>query len=209
MLVSILSRRRTSPLRNFTVLARSIRCGKSRFHSWGHVRALGHEAHVAEIALVHYLPELALVHAVEFPRGALVNQVEQGLECIAQIHAASASVTDVEHRLDLLEQGRLIPKSDDFQATARRVGASKLPSRVFMGCPVLKPGPPPPDSAGTSVGQPVQGLLEAIGMGPLGLGQGVEPVGNFLEPLVPRRPGASRGTCQCIRGFHQRWRPGD
>jgi hypothetical protein len=74
-----------------------------------HVRALGHVAHVAEIAMVDHLAIGLLVHRREFAGRRLVDQVEQRRKRVAQIEAAAAAVTDVENPLELpIERGGVI-----------------------------------------------------------------------------------------------------
>src|SRR5688572_18109405 len=56
-----------------------------------------------------------------------------------------------------------------FQSSGCRVGASSDPSLIYV-----------------SIRKRVQGLLEAVGVAALGLGQGLEPVGDLAEVLVAR-----------------------
>src|SRR5688572_9056444 len=84
-----------------------------------------------------------------------------------------------------------------------RVGASRLPSRMgrspLFGRALETTSPSPPFQEGrracpkSSDGAPrkraalrhrVEGLLEAAGMGFLGLGQGLEPVGDLVEAFL-------------------------
>ena len=46
----------------------------------GNIRALRHEAHIAEVAAVRHLPEFLLLHAIQFAGGSLVYQIEQAAE---------------------------------------------------------------------------------------------------------------------------------
>src|SRR5438445_12043755 len=57
-----------------------------------------------------------------------------------------------------------------FQSIGWRVGASRLPSRVVKGL----------------VGERVERLLEAVGVGALGLGERLEPVGDLVEAFAAR-----------------------
>src|SRR5262249_17514596 len=75
-----------------------------------HVRALGHEAHVAERAGLFDLAVVRLRHPVEFAGRAIVYQVEQPRKGIAEIEAATAAVTDLEHTLHLLLERLFVPK---------------------------------------------------------------------------------------------------
>ena len=74
------------------------------------VRALGHVAQVAQIALVDHLPEVLLLDAVDFHGRRGVHQVEQRRKGGAQADAAAAAVADVEHALQLLLDFRLVPE---------------------------------------------------------------------------------------------------
>ncbi len=67
------------------------------------VRALGHVAQVAQVALVDHAPVVGLLDAVHFTVGGGVDQVEQVGETLAQADAAAAAVADVEHALHLGE----------------------------------------------------------------------------------------------------------
>ena len=73
-----------------------------------HVGALRHVADVAQVALVDHLPVVGLRHAVHLHRLALVDEVEQRRERVAQADAAAAAVADVEDALGLLEERRLV-----------------------------------------------------------------------------------------------------
>ena len=75
-----------------------------------HVGALGHEAHVAERAGFLDLGVVLLLDAIELAGRAVVYQVEQAREGIAEIEAAPAAVTDVEDALHLLLERLLIPE---------------------------------------------------------------------------------------------------
>src|SRR5688500_12594838 len=76
-----------------------------------------------------------------------------------------------------------------FHSTGCRVGASRLPSLVVIWRVSEKGARTPPFIAvwkGPSVRERVQGLLEAIGVRALGLGEGLEPVCDLVE-LLPAR----------------------
>src|SRR5690606_9991600 len=86
----------------------------------------------------------------------------------------------------------LLQKSGACQSRGWRVGASRLPSRLAMALPAavetaMPAGSPggPPAGAGHLLPEGVEGLLEAVGVGPLGLGERLEPVGDLAEALVP------------------------
>ena len=72
------------------------------------VGALRHVAEVAEIALVHDLAVVGPVDPVHLHRRALVDEVEQGGEGVAEAHAAPAAVADVEHPLELAAERLLV-----------------------------------------------------------------------------------------------------
>ena len=42
----------------------------------GHIGALGHETHVAEVALIDHLPVFRFLDAIEFAGGAFVDEVK-------------------------------------------------------------------------------------------------------------------------------------
>ena len=68
-----------------------------------HVWALGHVTRIAQVAAVDDFPEFAFLDAIEFAGLAFIDQIKQARECRAQIHAAPATVTDIEHSLQLGE----------------------------------------------------------------------------------------------------------
>src|SRR3989475_8926339 len=67
-------------------------------------RAFRHVAHIAEVALVHDLPELRLLDAVDFERCACVHEIEERRKRRAQVDAAAAAMTDTEYAIELGEQ---------------------------------------------------------------------------------------------------------
>ena len=75
-----------------------------------HIGALGHVTEIAEVAVIHDLPVVLLLHAVHFHGGRVVHQVEQRGEGIAQTHAATTAVADVEHALKLLHECGFVVK---------------------------------------------------------------------------------------------------
>ncbi len=62
-----------------------------------HIGTFCHVARIAQVAAVDDLAEAAFLHAVEFAGLALVDQVEEVWKRRAQIDAAAAAVTDIEH----------------------------------------------------------------------------------------------------------------
>src|SRR5579872_2160216 len=84
-------------------------------------------------------------------------------------------------------------KSGSCQSRGWRVGASRLPSRMIISrrkiCRELegRKGFHPFTPLGSRrLGKRVERLLEAAGMGFLGLGEGLEPFGDFLEAFLTR-----------------------
>jgi hypothetical protein len=75
-----------------------------------HVRALGHVAHVAQVALVDHLPVVLFGDAVDLHRLAFIDQVEQGRERGAQTHAAAAAVADLVDPFEFLVERRRVPE---------------------------------------------------------------------------------------------------
>src|SRR5690242_8781544 len=76
-----------------------------------HVRALRHEAHVAQVAVVDDLPEDLLVYRMHLAGGCGIHCIEQRRECVAQAEATAAAVADVEDALQLLVERSLVVKS--------------------------------------------------------------------------------------------------
>jgi hypothetical protein len=73
-----------------------------------HIRALRHEAHVAERAGVDDGLEILAGDGVELARLRLIDQIEELGERVAQIEAAAAAVADVEDATQLFVELRLI-----------------------------------------------------------------------------------------------------
>jgi hypothetical protein len=61
-----------------------------------HVRALRHEAHVAERAGIDDGLEIAARHRIELARLRVVDEVEEAGKAVAQIETAPTAVADVE-----------------------------------------------------------------------------------------------------------------
>src|SRR5690606_3997294 len=78
------------------------------------VRALGLVAEVAQVALFDHLAVILLVDTVQFHGRAVVDEVEQGGEGLAQAHAAAATVAKVEYPLQFLLQRGLVPEVGAF-----------------------------------------------------------------------------------------------
>src|SRR5689334_24136978 len=66
------------------------------------IRALRHEAHVAQVAVIDDVPVNLLVDAVELEGFGFVDGVEQRRERIAEAEAAATAMTDVEDAFELL-----------------------------------------------------------------------------------------------------------
>src|SRR5262249_11838450 len=183
-----------------------------------HVRTLGHVAHVAQVALVHHLPEVLLGHTVDLQRRARVDEVEQRRKRGAEIDAAPAAVTYAEDALELGGEPR-------FVVEIRRAPSDGVPGRSFEAPWAEGRGGAPPAAA------PAPGLGSLHGA--LGRREQVasrpgrrEPSGTGWRASAPpsrafrtsRRspqslPGAPPwpcpGTCRCIRGSRPRSRPSD
>src|SRR5918993_5820624 len=86
------------------------------------------------------------------------------------------------------------------QSKAWRMGASRLPSRMTVRFSInqvpagRKRGPSrvPFQRDHEGSGHRVEGLLEAAGVALLGLGQGLEPVGDLGEAFLARGAGHAR-----------------
>jgi hypothetical protein len=72
-----------------------------------HIRALGHVAQVAQIALIDDLPIPLLPDAINLAGGAFVNQIKQAGKGVAEAYATAAAMTDIEDALKFLEYALL------------------------------------------------------------------------------------------------------
>ena len=75
-----------------------------------HIRALGHVADVAEVALVDHLPVFFLRHAIHLTGRALINQIKEPRKRIAEAHATAAAMADVENPFHFCKAGGLVVK---------------------------------------------------------------------------------------------------
>src|SRR5581483_5202466 len=96
-----------------------------------HVRALGHVAQVAQVALVDHVPELRLLDAVDLHRRAPVDEIEERRERRAQVHAAAAAVADLEDALHLREHLRLVQEIG--RAPRDRVARGRFEAAFALG----------------------------------------------------------------------------
>ena len=58
--------------------------------------------------MIHNLPVIRLIHAVDLHGLRLVHQVEQRRECIAKAEAATAAMADVEYPLQFRVERTLV-----------------------------------------------------------------------------------------------------
>jgi hypothetical protein len=65
------------------------------------IRAFGHVAEVAQIALVNDLHVILLVDAIDFHRLGLIHEIEQRREGGAQRYTATATMADIVDALKL------------------------------------------------------------------------------------------------------------
>jgi hypothetical protein len=65
------------------------------------IRAFGHVAEVAQIALVDDLHEILLVDTIDFHRVGLIDEIEQRGEGGAQRYTATATMADIVDTLKL------------------------------------------------------------------------------------------------------------
>ena len=72
------------------------------------VRAFALVAEVAQITVVDHLPVVVARDTVDFHGLRFVDQVEQRGERVAQTDAAAATVAEVKHALQFVEQFRLV-----------------------------------------------------------------------------------------------------
>jgi hypothetical protein len=75
-----------------------------------HVRALGHVADIAEVALINHLPVFFFRHAIHLTGRALVNQIKEPRKRIAQAHAPAAAMADIKNPLHLGKAGAFVVK---------------------------------------------------------------------------------------------------
>jgi hypothetical protein len=69
-----------------------------------HIGTFGHEAHVAEVAMIHDLPIHPLfIDAIQLHGFGVINRVKQGGKGIAQAEATAATVTNVIDAIEFLE----------------------------------------------------------------------------------------------------------
>src|SRR6185503_9284291 len=67
----------------------------------GNVGALGHVAHVAEVAVLHHLPERGLRYFVHLAASRGVHGIEQRGKRVAEAEATAAAVADIEYAFEL------------------------------------------------------------------------------------------------------------
>ena len=79
-----------------------------------HVGALGQEAQVAEITLIHDLGVVGPIDTVDLEGLGFINQVKQGREGVAETDAATTAVTDVVHPLEFVIECVLVPERVAF-----------------------------------------------------------------------------------------------
>ena len=125
---------------------------------------------------------------------------------MTEVEATTTAVTNVENAFELLEQPGFIVKIARLpveRVPRWRLEAALAPAfRVaHRQCPVLRPGLPARPAVTFLVFERVQRFLEAVGMRTLCLGQCLEPVGNFVEVLIPRRLGHTRVHVSVFVGF--------
>ena len=92
---------------------------------WRHVRTLGHVAHVAQVALIDDFAEVFFRDTVELAGLALVDQIKQSREGVAEDDATSAAMADIEDALLFLER-RL------FAVVIRILPIDRMPDRRFQ-----------------------------------------------------------------------------
>ena len=66
----------------------------------GNIRALRHEAHVAEVTVIDDVPVDLLVDTVELERFTRIDRIEESGKRIAERETAPAAVTDIEDALE-------------------------------------------------------------------------------------------------------------
>src|SRR5207248_9554670 len=167
------------------------------------VRALRHEAHVAERAGVGDLLIIGDCDAIELARIGIVYKIEQARERVAQIEAAAAAVADVEDaphlRLGLgpVEEVRVFPGDDVTGWSVEAAFAHNSPLRagyagvlqkrcvaIMWGAKAVASAPPRLFETSPGSVQTVERPLEPAGMRFLGLGEGLEPVGDLVEAFI-------------------------
>ena len=76
-----------------------------------HIGAFGQETHVAEGAGVDDRREIGALDRVEFAAFAVIDQIEQAGEAVAEIEAAAAAMANVEHAAQLVVELGLVMKA--------------------------------------------------------------------------------------------------
>src|SRR5690606_1661825 len=109
----------------------------------------------AEVALVDDLPVVLAGDAIDLHRLALVHEIEQGRERVAEADAAAAAVADVEHPLHFV-QARVLVVERRFAPGDGMAGGGF--ERTFPGAHRL-----------------VSSCLGPAGAGPSGLAAGTRP----------------------------------
>lgn len=111
---------------------------------------------------------------------------------MAKIETTAAAVTNIENPLKLFEQGLVVVEI--LRPPVQRVTRGRLEAAFSL----THEGPAGPCSPAVSIVRDgliverIQGFLETIGMRALGLGQGLEPIGNLVKIFVARRLGHPR-----------------
>src|SRR5262249_19163577 len=162
-----------------------------------HVGTLRHEADIAERAGVRDLRVILAIDGIEAFRRRRIDEIEQPREAVAEIEAAPAAVADLEHavhlRLDLPEVGEVGILPIERMADRRLEAAFAHGRLVLRNAKGAAGGRRPRIFCWTPrLAERVEGLLEAPGVGLLGLREGLEPVGDLVEALLPRGPRHAR-----------------
>jgi hypothetical protein len=94
---------------------------------WRDVGALGHEAHVTQITVVHDLPIMTLVDRLELHLRGFIDQIKQGGKGVAQREATTTAVTDIKHALELGKQCALVVELGTVPVERMPLGGLKTP----------------------------------------------------------------------------------
>jgi hypothetical protein len=97
-----------------------------------HVRAFGHETHVAQVTVIHDLPEHFLFQRAHLAGIGGVHRVEECWKGIAQAEAAPTAVTDIEYPLELaIERSTVV---EAWAAPVERMAGRCLEAPFACAC---------------------------------------------------------------------------
>src|SRR5512144_1857279 len=191
-----------------------------------HIRALRHEAHVAERAGIDHPLEIAAGDAVDFTGWRGVDKIEETRKAVAEIEAPAAAMADVEHAPQFGVDPLGIVKC--FVAPGDRVTGRSLEAAFTHRPPSLSGGARVSGEARQADDETTRdhqtwrlarstarGQVSPTSRGPFGSAQRAtfrpSPMSRTSRP-PPRNPlpalsSPCRDTCRCTRAFRPRSPP--